>query len=671
METFHYAGFLSYAHADEAIAARLHKTLERFRIPRGLKRPDTMVGLSPIFRDSEELSAHHSLTEKITSAVDSSRFLIVLCSPAAKTSHWVNEEIRLFRERRGDAFIISALTEGTPETAFPPALTEGGREPLAANLTPESFHQGVSQIAAAMLGVGLDDLVQRAAKRKTRRLQLAMAASFALTALMGGMTYLAYDARNAAEDSRSQAEASQARAETSRGQAEELVQFMVTDLREQLTAKERLSVLASIGERVTDYYDAQDTDRLPDTSLVRQAKAREVLGQVAIDMNELDKAQTQIDAAAQLSKQVLDRNPNSADAIFAHAQSVYWQGSLSSKRRNGAEARKAFEVYAELGQRLYDKDPKNLRWIMERGWGANNLAFLDRADRDYISAQARYTESIKFFQEAVAIAPQSRAAERELSNAIAGAAGVSLFQGRIEEARAYRKAQNEYLSRISTARPNDLDIAYRLSQARMQAYLIEIQIDPSACDIGIIDSHIEAFSVLLTYDKANARWRTGALMKLADELSVCTPHLSSDQILPRIEGYMEMLKEGVTSAHLDPHTKRLKTIRHILRGELNKAGAKLNAETLSQDVNTDAKDEAILIAANAQNIAYYYGVLGHSEKAASILGGHTAPVSYEPLSVRRAANALKSAGQCAAASELLKQRGMTDPAPQSVFKLCP
>jgi len=163
-----YKGFLSYAHVDEAIAAKLHRALESYKIPKGVTGK-----LSPIFRDTDELTAHHSLSEKIRGAVTGSKVLIVLCSPAAKASHWVNEEIRLFRKIHGEASILCVLAEGTPETSFPPALLAGGREPLAANLggAKDSFHLGVSQIAAAMLGVGLDTLIQRETRRKRRRLQ--------------------------------------------------------------------------------------------------------------------------------------------------------------------------------------------------------------------------------------------------------------------------------------------------------------------------------------------------------------------------------------------------------------------------------------------------------------------------------------------------------------------
>ena len=205
---FKYAGFISYAHADEAIAAGLHRALETYAIPKSLKPKENRAKLSPIFRDTTELTAHHSLSEKIREAVQSSRFLIVLCSPAAKASHWVNEEIRLFRSLHGEGSILCVLAVGAPETSFPPALLEEGREPLAANLgeSKDSFRLGTTQLAASMLGVGLDVLIQRESKRRRRRLQLITASALVFSGLMGATALTAVDARNDAQESRSQAE---------------------------------------------------------------------------------------------------------------------------------------------------------------------------------------------------------------------------------------------------------------------------------------------------------------------------------------------------------------------------------------------------------------------------------------------------------------------------------
>lgn len=50
-QSFKYAGFISYAHTDERVAARLHKALETYKIPKALAG-DGLKKLSPIFRDA-------------------------------------------------------------------------------------------------------------------------------------------------------------------------------------------------------------------------------------------------------------------------------------------------------------------------------------------------------------------------------------------------------------------------------------------------------------------------------------------------------------------------------------------------------------------------------------------------------------------------------------------
>src|SRR5262245_48209600 len=94
---FRYRAFLSYSHADTSAAKRLHNCLEGFRIDKDLVGRETALGpipksLRPIFRDRDDFTAGHTLSEQTLAALDGSAALIVLCSPAAAKSHYVNEE---------------------------------------------------------------------------------------------------------------------------------------------------------------------------------------------------------------------------------------------------------------------------------------------------------------------------------------------------------------------------------------------------------------------------------------------------------------------------------------------------------------------------------------------------------------------------------------------------
>ena len=103
---FKYRAFLSYSHRDTRWAKWLHGALEGYRIDKELVGRATAQGpipkaLRPIFRDRNDFTTGHSLNEETLAALDASAALIVLCSPAAVASRYV--EVALFRERHPQA----------------------------------------------------------------------------------------------------------------------------------------------------------------------------------------------------------------------------------------------------------------------------------------------------------------------------------------------------------------------------------------------------------------------------------------------------------------------------------------------------------------------------------------------------------------------------------------
>ena len=77
-----YDAFISYRHTplDMEIAKKLHKGLETFRIPLPVQKKTGKKKISRVFRDQEELPIGADLTEKISSAIRESEYLIVICS---------------------------------------------------------------------------------------------------------------------------------------------------------------------------------------------------------------------------------------------------------------------------------------------------------------------------------------------------------------------------------------------------------------------------------------------------------------------------------------------------------------------------------------------------------------------------------------------------------------
>jgi len=184
-----YTAFISYRHieSDRRWAKWLHVTLESYRIPKSLRKAGAASGrLGRVFRDEEELAASSDLSREVTSALEDSRYLLVVCSPSTPASRWVNEEIKQFAKLGRQDNILALLTAGEPEQSFPPAMSQLGVEPLAADVRDGSRHgkrDAELRIVATLLGCRFDDLRQREQERRLRR-------AMALLAIMASASIL-------------------------------------------------------------------------------------------------------------------------------------------------------------------------------------------------------------------------------------------------------------------------------------------------------------------------------------------------------------------------------------------------------------------------------------------------------------------------------------------------
>ncbi|MBB5208185.1 toll/interleukin-1 receptor domain-containing protein [Chiayiivirga flava] len=223
-----YRAFLSYSHRDAAVAGRLHRRLEAFRVPAGVRgqaQDGLPARLGPVFRDREELASATRLSDSIEAALDESAALIVVCSPAAAASRWVNQEILQFRTRHPARPVFAFVVAGDPgadprvapdTAALPlallledPARPDGPLgEPLAADARAagDGFASAVLKLVAGLLGLRYDDLRRRDARRRQRRWTVAVAASLALAATMAWLAWDATRARDVARTAQAQAE---------------------------------------------------------------------------------------------------------------------------------------------------------------------------------------------------------------------------------------------------------------------------------------------------------------------------------------------------------------------------------------------------------------------------------------------------------------------------------
>lgn len=622
----HYYAFLSYSHEDKDVADWLHRELEEFRVPHALAGKLTANGvvpkrLAPVFRDQHELAAADDLGEEIREALARSQFLVVLCSPAAARSRWANAEIETFKRTRPDGCVLAAVVAGEPfasevrgreaEECFPPALRQkydrrgrptGKRaEPLAADMREagDGRRLGFLKLVAGMLGVGLDDLVQREATRRHRRLAWLAAASLAGMAVTSTLAITAIQARNSAREQRREAEG--------------LVAFMVGDLKDKLEPIGRLDALDGVGSRVLAYYSKQDASELSDAALLQRSQALSLTAQVTYLRGDLDAALHLYHEALAGTAEAVRRSPDDPQRLFDHAQNVFWIGELARKRGRVSRAEAAFREYKRLADRMVSLAPDNLKWRMEVAYAKSNVGITLYLQRRFAEAAQLFAEAATTSGSLAAVDPRSNEYARALANQLAWLADAQAALGRLGPAIEARKRQIALIEQLLADDRRDVRLGEYLIPAEQGLGILLASRGDSEAAIEQLKQAVAESERLMQAEPENAIWRgLGAAPRL-DLARTLLALGRTDEAVRQTAAGCGLAADFVKRANNVVKGATLRTACLSMRSRLAlAAGADNEALALAQRALASARTESSgdLIADPRYSIAAAYRLLG-------------------------------------------------------------
>ena len=387
MEEYKYRAFISYSHRDTGWADWLHKGLESYRPPKQVIGTVTPRGpvpkrLHPIFRDREELASATDLGTLLTEALQQSACQLVICSPQAAKSKWVNEEILAFKRLGREDRIFCLIVGGEPnatdmpgredDECFPPALRyrlgPGGHlsstrtEPIAADARAgkDGKDNAKLKLIAGLLGVGFDALKRREQQRRTRRLVIFSSAATAGMVVTSGLAGYALVQRGVAQRQTVRAEAE---ARTAKETTRFLVDlFKVADPSEArgntITAREMLDKGAARVEH--------DLAKEP----AIQATLMDTLGSVYMGLGLYKQARPLLDRAVTARRSVPGVDPLELSDSLSH------QGDLLSAQAEYAAGEKAYRDAIGIASARPD-DPKSRDELATSLYGLGVLQALD------------------------------------------------------------------------------------------------------------------------------------------------------------------------------------------------------------------------------------------------------------------------------------------------------
>src|SRR5215470_984383 len=436
-----YDAFISYSHArDKPIAAALQLVVQRLGKAWHQRR------VLRVFRDDTSLSAAPGLWPAIEQALDRSQYLILLTSPEAAASRWVNKEVAYWLEHKSADTLLIALTDGAlawddargafaADAPLPPALAgQFSSEPKWVDLTAfrdpaavasERFTELAADLAAAVRGVPKEDLLSQELREQRRALRLAWLAASTLLVFAAAAVWqwrAAVEQRN--------------RAERSLAVATDTANTLVFDLAQEL--RDRAGMPIALVRKILDRAEAlqrQLADSRETTPDLRRSEsvALNELAEAFVAQGDVARAL----AAAERSRAVM------TELVASNPDNTKWQRDLSiSHDRLGEvlllagrreEALGAYRKSFVIRERLALADPGNPDWQRDLAISHDNIGSVLLTTGGGEDALASYRKGLAIKQALASRDPANGQWQRDLAKSHEFVGEVLITLGRREE----------------------------------------------------------------------------------------------------------------------------------------------------------------------------------------------------------------------------------------------
>jgi serine/threonine protein kinase/tetratricopeptide (TPR) repeat protein len=401
----------------------------------------------------------------------------------------------------GDELLVEDLArflDGSPE-----------RRPASAREAAEML-RSLETRRAARAAAEKNRLAQARSARRRRFATVAAAISSAVLVVVAVMGWREFRSRQAAE-------AAEQRASLRQRQAEDLIGFMLGDLRKKLEGVGRLEVLDAVGEQAMAYFAAVPAAELSDEELARRSKALYQLGEVRVNQGQLPAAELAFRQAVRLAEALVARAPDNEEWAFELAQGQFWLGNVAWSQGRLASALEQFGAYLEIAERQAGRLPDSRKWQMEVAYAASSLAAVHHRRGELELAEARFRRSIAIKSSLLALEPENREWRVSLANGLAWLSQVLRSRGRPRAAAEVFRTELELRESLLAADPRNA--AAQSSLATSWGNLGDVLLDT-----GDVAGAIEAFQRELAMVEALASEDPGHLTWKRD-LAVAHTHL--------------------------------------------------------------------------------------------------------------------------------------------------
>jgi tetratricopeptide (TPR) repeat protein len=207
-------------------------------------------------------------------------------------------------------------------------------------------------------------------------------------------------------------------AERRRGQAEELVSFMVGDLRTKLESAGRLDLLDGAASRALAYFASLDPEELSGDDVYKNSLALAQLGQVRVDEGKLDQAVEMFRESVRFATAAASRNPKNDDWQLALSNAHFYLGDALRRKGDHAGTLAHFRSYLDISSTLAAAHPGDPKYEAEVSYGHGNVGAAYEAAGELDGALSEYRLAVDLDRSRLRHAPSSAQWQEDLATSL-------------------------------------------------------------------------------------------------------------------------------------------------------------------------------------------------------------------------------------------------------------
>ncbi|HEX9981898.1 MAG TPA: serine/threonine-protein kinase [Thermoanaerobaculia bacterium] len=263
-----------------------------------------------------------------------------------------------------------------------------------------------------------------------------------------------------------------AEAERRRVQAEDLINFMVGDLRKKLEPVGRLDILDDVSTRALAHISSLDPEQLSVSEILRNSKALSQLGEVRIGQGNLPEALKAFDKSLQLAQIGLARNARDADAQLTVGTSHFWIGNVLRLQGDLPRALGHMERYLGATDGLTKAFPGNSEYQLELAYAHSSVASILELQGELRKALPHHETTHAIKTAHLAAKPGNVEKQADLATTLNKIGFVQQRMGNLRAARAQFEQEFAIWQKVVRASPENAYWKERF--ANSHAYLASV-----------------------------------------------------------------------------------------------------------------------------------------------------------------------------------------------------